>query len=113
MKSSITTYPDQEFSIGPGKRLSSREKYEDKTERLFTASCRAGNYRLYPESEAFCIHKGNEFTNNASIGEKAGEPITGTTSCASSRPLNSRKRPPRISSVGSIPIQSSTGCITP
>jgi Tn3 transposase DDE domain len=38
---------------------------------------------------------------------------SGTTSCASSRPLNSRKRPPRISSAGSIPIQSSTGCITP
>src|SRR5260370_14695699 len=38
---------------------------------------------------------------------------SGTTSCASSRPLNSRKRPPRISSAGSIPIQTSTGCITP
>ena len=31
----------------------------------------------------------------------------------SSRPLNSRKRPPRISSAGSIPIQSNTGCIMP
>jgi hypothetical protein len=29
MKRSITTYPDQEFSVGPGKCLSRREKYED------------------------------------------------------------------------------------
>ena len=34
MKRSITTYPDQEFSIGPGKCLRRREKCEDKTERL-------------------------------------------------------------------------------
>src|ERR1700741_4575268 len=68
MKGSITAYPDQEFSIGPGKCLSSREKYEDKTERLFTVSCRAGNYRLRPESKGFCIHKGNGFTNNPSVG---------------------------------------------
>ena len=38
---------------------------------------------------------------------------SGMTSCASSLRSNSRKRPHRISSAGSIPIQSSTGCIMP
>ena len=39
--------------------------------------------------------------------------LLGTISYVSSRPLNSRRQPPRISSAGSIPIQSNTGCITP
>src|SRR5258707_2300723 len=67
MKSSIVTYPDQQFAIGPGKRLSDRNKYEDWTERLFTVCRCTGNYRLSQVSEGLRVHRGTVFTDVPSI----------------------------------------------
>src|SRR5580692_248820 len=58
MKSSIVTYPDQQFAIGPGKCLSGREKYEDCAERLFTVYSCTGDYRRRPASEGLRVHRG-------------------------------------------------------
>jgi hypothetical protein len=53
MKRSIIAYPDQEFSIGPGKSLTCREKYKDRTEKFSAISCRTGDCRLQPVSDGF------------------------------------------------------------
>src|SRR6266446_1135168 len=58
MKSSIVTYPDQQFAIGPGKCLSGREKYEDCAKRLSTVYGCTGDYRLRPVSEGLRVHRG-------------------------------------------------------
>src|SRR5690349_11084976 len=70
MKRSIIAYPDQEFSIGPGKSLTCREKYKDRTEKFSAISCRTGDCRLQPVSEGFCIHRGKQFTNSGSCFKK-------------------------------------------
>jgi hypothetical protein len=62
MKRPITTYPDQEFSIGPGKCLRRREKYEDKTERLCTVSCCSGTITCTQRSRGFVFIRGTIVT---------------------------------------------------